>query len=97
MREVRQGRGSDHHATQNQAFGALLFLYEQVLERPLGHVEALRARRPGLTFHRTQVGEPGVPATGFRDKNPVAGAPGSAFETDVLLLGKVNGHRLGRD
>ncbi len=33
-------------STQNQAFGALLFLYERVLEQPLGNVDALRARRP---------------------------------------------------
>lgn len=32
--------------TQNQAFSALLFLYRHVLERPLGDVEALRAKRP---------------------------------------------------
>ncbi len=32
-------------STQNQAFGALLFLYEQVMEMKLGDVAALRARR----------------------------------------------------
>jgi integrase len=32
--------------TQNQAFSAIIFLYRAVLERPLGNVEALRARRP---------------------------------------------------
>jgi integrase len=32
--------------TQNQAFSALLFLYKAVLGRPLGNVEALRAKRP---------------------------------------------------
>jgi integrase len=32
--------------TQNQAFAALLFLYKDVLGRPLGQVEALRAKRP---------------------------------------------------
>ncbi len=32
--------------TQNQAFAALLFLYRDVLEKPLGNVESLRAKRP---------------------------------------------------
>jgi site-specific recombinase XerD len=30
---------------QNQAFAALLFLYKEVLEQPLGNVSALRAKR----------------------------------------------------
>jgi integrase len=34
--------------TQNQAFAAVLFLYKDVLGRPLGDVEALRAKR---TYH----------------------------------------------
>lgn len=33
-------------ATQNQAFSALLFLYRAVLQRDLGPLDALRARRP---------------------------------------------------
>src|SRR5262245_38640353 len=33
-------------STQNQAFGALLFLYRLVLKRELGEINALRARRP---------------------------------------------------
>jgi integrase len=32
--------------TQNQAFAALLFLYEHVLEQPLQDVDALRAKQP---------------------------------------------------
>ena len=32
--------------TQNQAFSALLFLYKEVLEVPLGEVEGLRAKKP---------------------------------------------------
>jgi integrase len=32
--------------TQNQAFAAVLFLYRSVLGKPLGDVEALRAKRP---------------------------------------------------
>lgn len=32
--------------TQNQAFAALLYLYKDVLDRPLKNVEALRAKRP---------------------------------------------------
>jgi integrase len=31
--------------TQNQAFSAMLFLYKEVLEEPLGKVDALRAKR----------------------------------------------------
>jgi integrase len=31
--------------TQNQAFAALLFLYKEVLEKPLGEIRALRAKR----------------------------------------------------
>ena len=33
-------------STQNQAFNALLFLYAQVLHRPLENVQAVRADRP---------------------------------------------------
>ena len=33
-------------STQNQAFNAILFFYAQVLEQPLGNVNALRAHRP---------------------------------------------------
>src|SRR5471030_90680 len=32
--------------TQNQAFAAVLFLYKEVLGKPLGDVHALRAKRP---------------------------------------------------
>jgi len=32
--------------TQNQAFAALLYLYKEVLEKPLTNVAALRAKRP---------------------------------------------------
>jgi integron integrase len=32
--------------TQNQAFAAVLFLYREVLGRPLGEIRALRARKP---------------------------------------------------
>jgi integrase len=32
--------------TQNQAFSAVLFLYKEVLRRPLGNVDALRANKP---------------------------------------------------
>ncbi len=33
-------------STQNQAFNAVLFFYNQVLNQPLGKVDALRAKRP---------------------------------------------------
>ncbi len=39
-----QGRVSAR--TQNQALSALLFLYDQVLDRPLGEVDAMRAKMP---------------------------------------------------
>lgn len=32
--------------TQNQAFSAVLFLYKEVLGKPLGNVDALRAKKP---------------------------------------------------
>lgn len=32
-------------ATQNQAFNALLFLYRDVLDKPLGNIDAMRAKR----------------------------------------------------
>ena len=32
--------------TQNQAFSALLFLYKEVLLKPLGNIDAMRAKRP---------------------------------------------------
>ena len=42
-------------STQNQAFNALLFLYQQVLHQKLGNIQAIRATRPrrvpiGLPF-----------------------------------------------
>lgn len=40
---VRQGVAA---RTQNQALAALLFLYGQVLRRPLGNIDALRAKKP---------------------------------------------------
>ncbi len=33
-------------STQNQAMATLLFLYQHVLEKPLGSIDALRAKRP---------------------------------------------------
>ena len=33
-------------STQNQALAALLMLFQQVLEKPLGRIDALRASRP---------------------------------------------------
>ena len=32
--------------TQNQAFASILFLYKEVLEKPLGEIRALRAKKP---------------------------------------------------
>jgi integron integrase len=39
-------RGQVAASTQNQAFNALLFLYGQILQRPLENVQAVRADRP---------------------------------------------------
>jgi len=39
-------KGNVAVSTQNQAFNALLFLYEQVLHQKLGSIQALRATRP---------------------------------------------------
>jgi hypothetical protein len=39
-------QGNVAASTQNQAFHALLFLYQQVLEMEIGSIQALRARRP---------------------------------------------------
>lgn len=33
-------------STQNQALNALVFLYKQVIQKELGSIEAVRARRP---------------------------------------------------
>lgn len=33
-------------STQNQALGAILFLYRHVLEQPLGSLDAVRASKP---------------------------------------------------
>src|SRR5208337_2710465 len=42
-------------STQNQAFNAVLFFYKEVLRRPLGRVEALRATRPTHLRHAPPV------------------------------------------
>ncbi len=39
-------KGNVAVSTQNQAFNALLFLYQQVLHRQLNSVQAVRATRP---------------------------------------------------
>jgi integrase len=44
-------------STQNQAFNALLFLYQHVLEQPLQSVDALRASRPDHLRHAPTVAE----------------------------------------
>ncbi len=46
-------------STQNQAFNAIVFFYRNVLEQPLGNVDALRAQRQtherhAPTVHETQ-------------------------------------------
>src|SRR5215471_18245886 len=53
--------GLAHHdvsaSSQNQAFNAVLFFYKQVLEQPLGNVDALRASRPVHERHAPTLGE----------------------------------------
>jgi integron integrase len=44
-------------STQNQAFNAILFFYQHILEQPLGNVQALRATRPVHERHAPTVGE----------------------------------------
>jgi integrase len=44
-------------STQNQAFNAILFFYQNVLEQPLGNVRALRATRPVHERHAPTVAE----------------------------------------
>lgn len=59
-------------STQNQAFNALVFFYKDVLEEPLGNVDALRATRP---VHLRQA--PTVQETGelLRTVQDVGGYP----------------------
>lgn len=44
-------------STQNQAFNAIWFFYAQVLEQPLGNVNALRAHRPARERHAPTLSE----------------------------------------
>jgi integron integrase len=44
-------------STQNQAFNAILFFYQHVLEQPLGNVKALRATRPVHERHAPTVAQ----------------------------------------
>ena len=44
-------------STQNQAFNAIVFFYKDVLGRPLGDVNALRATRPAHLRHAPTVSE----------------------------------------
>ena len=43
--------------TENQAFNAVLFFYAHVLEKPLGNVDALRAKRPMRERHAPSVAD----------------------------------------
>ena len=45
-------------ATQNQALNALIFLYSQVLDKPLGNINAIRAKRPArlpVVLNRSEI------------------------------------------
>lgn len=44
-------------STQNQAFNALVFFYRDVIEQPLGNVDALRASRPAQLRHAPNVSD----------------------------------------
>lgn len=44
-------------STQNQAFNALVFFYKDVIEEPLGNVDALRATRPEQLRHAPSVSD----------------------------------------
>ena len=44
-------------STQNQAFNAIVFFYKDVMGRPLGNVEALRAQRPAHLRHAPTVAD----------------------------------------
>jgi integron integrase len=59
-------------STQNQAFNALVFFYKDVLEEPLGNVDALRATRPASLRHAPTVQET---ADLLRNVRDVAGYP----------------------
>ena len=39
--------------TQNQAFNAILFFYNEVIRQPLQNIDALRAKRPARLRHPT--------------------------------------------
>ena len=43
--------------TQNRAFNAVVFFYKDVLEQPLGNVDALRAKRPVRERHAPSVAD----------------------------------------
>jgi integrase len=44
-------------STQNQAFNAILYFYNEVLRQPLQNIDALRARRPARLRHAPTVAE----------------------------------------
>lgn len=44
-------------STQNQAFNAILYFYNEVLRQPLQNIDALRARRPARLRHAPTVSE----------------------------------------
>lgn len=50
-------RGNVAASTQNQAFNAVLFFYREVLGKPFGNVDALRAKRPVHERHAPSVTE----------------------------------------
>jgi hypothetical protein len=44
-------------STQNQAFNAILFFYNEVIRQPLQNIDALRATRPARLRHAPTVAE----------------------------------------
>ena len=60
-------------STQNQALGALLFLYQDVLRQEIGELNAVRARRPKrvpLVLSRDEVRGLLVAVDGLRTTEP---------------------------
>jgi integron integrase len=54
-------------STQNQAFNAVVFFYQEVLGQPLGNVDALRAKRPAHERHAPSLSDTQALLRAIRD------------------------------
>jgi len=54
---TRLARGGVSASSQNQAFNALLYFYKEILEKPLGRIDALRAKAPVHERHAPTIAE----------------------------------------